>query len=802
MKTKIFLLMCSFWLCLKVFAVHPWEVNPHDYRYDMTVFLKVQIDNKDLSAYEGCAVAAFCGDECRGINDFFIQQGYAFVPLRIYSNKPSQETISFYFYDVADNRIKSVEKTIEFQTDVIVGMPSSPLVLNHKSSGCHIATFDYGDCLIQYELTEGEKFPYIKNPVGFGIVFKGWYPAFTQHQPMPDKDVIYKAEIADNGVFQYYMLCVTEVVSGSSLLISEFDLVDNRKQLIPNVVCYEGTQGNGTSENWDKLTDGKTNTYYLKHNLHTTCYLFFDANRAVTIGGYGITTGNYTKSYPGRNPKSWKLYGSTVKSSDANSENWTLIHEVLNDKILQPENATRFVYEAIPFDRVHVTEITLDKIEATMSVGDNLLLDAHVQPDNATITTIDWSSADSSIASVSSKGVVTGVSGGTTIITATATDGSGICASCKVTVIKDKYLLKYVVDGEVYNETMVKIGAPITPITYPSKAGYTFSGWSEIPTVMPEHDVTISGFFIPDTPRISHDMITLSGGESIRLTVYLGDSDVEINNVLWSSSREDVATVNVEGVIRGYNKGKTVITASSPTGTIYGTCTISVTSDFVVKGYRYYQLCINDITSGGTMQISEFALLDEGNQEISGVTIYSGTPSGISKEDYFNLTDGSTSTKYCTTQWTSKKPLRFYFDAQQGIVPSAYRIYTANDNKTYPSRNPKSWQLFGSNTYSEDPADDCWELLDEIIDDKTIQAVNYTPFDFALELQIPDSTIVLGDVDGDGNVTISDLASIVSFITGAKVIPTFNTQAADVNHDSKIDKDDVNTIANMILNTN
>ena len=63
------------------------------------------------------------------------------------------------------------------------------------------------------------------------------------------------------------------------------------------------------------------------------------------------------------------------------------------------------------------------------------------------------------------------------------------------TFIINKYKLTYVVDGEVYKTYEMEYGATITPETEPSKEGYTFSGWSTIPVTMPAHDVTVIGTF-------------------------------------------------------------------------------------------------------------------------------------------------------------------------------------------------------------------------------------------------------------------------------------------------------------------
>lgn len=59
----------------------------------------------------------------------------------------------------------------------------------------------------------------------------------------------------------------------------------------------------------------------------------------------------------------------------------------------------------------------------------------------------------------------------------------------------NKYKLTYTVDGEEYKSSEVEYGATITPEAAPTKDGCTFSGWSEIPATMPAHDVTVTGSF-------------------------------------------------------------------------------------------------------------------------------------------------------------------------------------------------------------------------------------------------------------------------------------------------------------------
>ena len=66
----------------------------------------------------------------------------------------------------------------------------------------------------------------------------------------------------------------------------------------------------------------------------------------------------------------------------------------------------------------------------------------------------------------------------------------------------NKYKLTYIVDGEVYKSYDIEYGATITPEAEPTKEGYIFSGWSEIPETMPAHDVTVEGTFTLDTTGI------------------------------------------------------------------------------------------------------------------------------------------------------------------------------------------------------------------------------------------------------------------------------------------------------------
>ena len=66
----------------------------------------------------------------------------------------------------------------------------------------------------------------------------------------------------------------------------------------------------------------------------------------------------------------------------------------------------------------------------------------------------------------------------------------------------NNYKLIYIVDGETYKTVEVAYGTAIMTEVAPTKEGYTFSGWSEIPTSMPAKDVTVSGKFAINKYRL------------------------------------------------------------------------------------------------------------------------------------------------------------------------------------------------------------------------------------------------------------------------------------------------------------
>lgn len=99
-----------------------------------------------------------------------------------------------------------------------------------------------------------------------------------------------------------------------------------------------------------------------------------------------------------------------------------------------PKNDNPSVSPDVPIPGVvDVTGVTLNATSKTLNLNATFQLIATIAPANATDQSVTWSSSNSSVATVSSDGLVTGVAVGTATITVTTTDGSKT-ATCSITV--------------------------------------------------------------------------------------------------------------------------------------------------------------------------------------------------------------------------------------------------------------------------------------------------------------------------------------------------------------------------------
>lgn len=92
--------------------------------------------------------------------------------------------------------------------------------------------------------------------------------------------------------------------------------------------------------------------------------------------------------------------------------------------------------------KIPVVGITLNKTNMTLIEGNSYTLKATINPSNATNKGVKWTSSNTSVATVSSSGVVKAINAGTATITATSVDGNKK-ASSTLTVKKVNLIASY-----------------------------------------------------------------------------------------------------------------------------------------------------------------------------------------------------------------------------------------------------------------------------------------------------------------------------------------------------------------------
>lgn len=108
-----------------------------------------------------------------------------------------------------------------------------------------------------------------------------------------------------------------------------------------------------------------------------------------------------------------------------------------------------------------VEQITLNKTEGVLTVGNSVTVTATVTPDNATNTTVNWTSSDEKVATVDSNGKVTAVAAGNATITATSESDGDVSADYALTV--NKAAVKQNKPATNYSGTTGSAGAATAP---------------------------------------------------------------------------------------------------------------------------------------------------------------------------------------------------------------------------------------------------------------------------------------------------------------------------------------------------
>lgn len=226
---------------------------------------------------------------------------------------------------------------------------------------------------------------------------------------------------------------------------------------------------------------------------------------------------------------------------------------------------------------VSVTGVSLNKTSTTLTVGGTETLTATVKPSNATNKNVTWTSSNTTVATVS-NGTITAKKAGSATITVKTSDGS-FTATCSVTV---------------NNST-----------------------------------VSVTGVSLNKTS------LTLDVGENETLVATISPSDATNQNVIWTSSNTNVATVS-NGLVSAITSGSTVITVRTTDGDKTATCTVTVSgssntnysviegsstaSSGSISGWTSYGVADGGYGDGGVK-------LDSSGDKVYKLNIFSGAVS-------------------------------------------------------------------------------------------------------------------------------------------------------------------------------
>lgn len=200
---------------------------------------------------------------------------------------------------------------------------------------------------------------------------------------------------------------------------------------------------------------------------------------------------------------------AAVVSVDENGVLHAVAPGMASVTVTSKDDACNESVECVVVVKQGVSSVTLDQEKATFYWGDNIKLNAQVLPENAENTMVTWSSSDETVATVDQNGRVTAVGTGVVEIICTALDGSEVSGKCTLDVVIG--VKQLTIDGE--------------------KAPLLLGAASEL--------------------------------SCVQLACTVVPENATYQNVVWSSSDENVAKVNENGLVQGVAPGKAIITATT-----------------------------------------------------------------------------------------------------------------------------------------------------------------------------------------------------------------------------------------------
>jgi uncharacterized protein YjdB len=248
-----------------------------------------------------------------------------------------------------------------------------------------------------------------------------------------------------------------------------------------------------------------------------------------------------------------------------------------------------------------VAGITLNETNATLNEGQTVQLTANVSPELADNKNLAWTSSNTDVATVDQSGLVTAIKKGTTVITATSTDGSEVSTSCDIVVLK---LVSSIILSKSELTIAEGMSSKLTASVYPNLADdktlHWYSSDESIATVDQNGNISaiakgsavitaqstdgsdvsascnVTVVRLVSCITLSENVVTLVVGKYKVLSAYVSPSDANDTSISWSSSNSSVARVD-NGVIFALTNGDAIIRAYANDGSgIVASCHVTV----------------------------------------------------------------------------------------------------------------------------------------------------------------------------------------------------------------------------------
>lgn len=249
---------------------------------------------------------------------------------------------------------------------------------------------------------------------------------------------------------------------------------------------------------------------------------------------------------------------------------------------------------------VPLTSVRLDAASLTLTEGDEHHLTASVLPTAATYPTVRWESANERIATVTDDGVVTALATGRTTITARSADGTGLTASCALTV-EEPYYSTLAMYGDANGDYSVSDRdiAAVTDLLLGNRGGI-------------DRNCDVNGDGHVGVGDVAAVIEILKKGDSegersepVAMSIYPAKATIAVSEtptcqltasfvphrataeVKWTSSHPEVATVNASGLVEAQSLGSCTITAITADGRFTAEAEIEVKFTSVPDDVHY-----------------------------------------------------------------------------------------------------------------------------------------------------------------------------------------------------------------------